>query len=108
MINTIIETEKLQHELLTHQIELEMQNEELRIVNLTLQVERNRYSSLYDFAPIGYLTINQVGRIIKSNFAAAELLEMNNKQLLNKHFITFLAPENSDVWHVFLVVLHFC
>ena len=102
-MSTIDELKELQHELRTHQIELEMQNEELRAINLTLQMERNRYAILYDFAPIGYLTLNHQGRIIKSNFSAAELLESTNKKLLDKHFISFIAPENSDKWHLFFI-----
>jgi signal transduction histidine kinase len=102
-MSTIDELKELQHELRTHQIELEMQNEELRAINLTLQMERNRYAILYDFAPIGYLTLNHQGRIIKSNFSAAELLESTNKKLLDKHFISFIASENSDKWHLFFI-----
>ena len=62
------------HELQVHQIELEMQNEELRQTQLQLEAMRARYFDLYDLAPISYCTVNEAGLIVEANLAAAELL----------------------------------
>ncbi|MGC8495100.1 MAG: hypothetical protein ACP5SH_25565, partial [Syntrophobacteraceae bacterium] len=61
------EAHRLIHELRVHQIELEMQNEELRLVQQELEISRSRYADLYDFAPVGYLTMNKNGQIVDLN-----------------------------------------
>ena len=55
------EATRLIHELRVHQIELEMQNEELRLSEARLEESRSRYADLYDFAPVGYLTLDDGG-----------------------------------------------
>ena len=65
---------ELAHELQVHQIELEMQNEELRQSQLALEVMRQRYFDLYDLAPISYCTVNELGVILEANLASSELL----------------------------------
>ena len=67
-------TPELIHELEVHQIELEMQIEELRRNHVELTESRNRYYDLYDFAPMGYFTLDQKGRILEVNLAGANLL----------------------------------
>jgi len=74
------------HELRVHQIELEMQNEELRRVQNDLEISRARYADLYDFAPVGYLTLNKHGQIVDLNLTAARQLGIERGRLLNKHF----------------------
>ncbi len=74
------------HELRVHQIELEMQNEELRRVQNDLEISRSRYADLYDFAPVGYLTLNKHGQIVDLNLTAARQLGIERGRLLNKHF----------------------
>ncbi len=66
--------EALLHELHVHQIELEMQNEELRRVQIELEAARDRYRDLYDFAPVGYLTLTREGLITEINRAGATML----------------------------------
>ncbi|PKL58212.1 MAG: hypothetical protein CVV34_03510, partial [Methanomicrobiales archaeon HGW-Methanomicrobiales-5] len=66
--------EQLVHELRVHQIELEMQAEELKRAHLALEESRNKYLDLYDFAPLGYLTFNDKARITDANLTAATLL----------------------------------
>ena len=61
------------HELTVHQIELEMQNEELRHAQAELEAARARYFDLYDLAPVSYLTIGQNGLILEANLTAAKL-----------------------------------
>ena len=99
--------QKTLHELQVHQIELEMQNEELRDVQVALDVERSRYQDLYDLAPVGYLTVSLGGEIIHSNLKAASLLRLPRSQLLHKPLRKFVAKEDRDAHYLFTQqVLH--
>ena len=77
------------HELEVHQIELEMQNEELRRAQLEIEGSREKYFDLYDFAPVGYLTLDEKGSISELNLTAAALLGIARKSALNKPFSLF-------------------
>lgn len=90
--------EELLHELQVYQIELEMQNEALRQSRLDLEESRARYLDLYDFAPVGLLTLTPESTIAEINFAAAALLGEERKKLLNRRFARFVAPEDGDLW----------
>ena len=97
--DTPIETyAKLFHELQVHQFELEVQNEELKRAELSLEESRDKYLDLYDFAPVGYFTINHAGRISEVNLTGAKLLGGERKQLIDKGFAHFVAPENLSLW----------
>ena len=65
---------RLVHELQVHQIELEMQNDELRSNQQELETSREKYHDLYDLAPIGYVTLNENGIILEANLTVAILL----------------------------------
>ncbi len=91
-----ISSKKLLHELRVHQVELEMQNDELQQALVSLEISRNRYHNLYDFAPIGYLTLSPEGKILETNHTAASLLGMEHDSLLNHNFITLTATEDND------------
>ena len=91
--------EDLIHELQVHQIELEMQAEELRRAHLTLEESRDRYMDLYDFAPLGYLTLSDKGLIIEANLTGATLLAQVRNNLLRSRFSKFVADRDSDQWH---------
>jgi PAS domain S-box-containing protein len=80
------DADSLIHKLRVHQIELEMQNEELQRVQNDLEVSRSRYADLYDFAPVGYLTMNKHGQIVDLNLTAARQLGIERGRLINKHF----------------------
>jgi PAS domain S-box-containing protein len=82
---------QLVHELGTHQIELEMQNEELRKGRDELESSRNQYAELYDFAPVGYFTIDAQGQITGVNLSGAHLLGIERGSLLKRAFISFIA-----------------
>lgn len=78
------------HELHVHQIELEIQNEELRQAQLELDAAKARYFDLYDLAPVSYLTVTNQGLIKQANLAAATLLGLPRRTLLNKRFSHFI------------------
>ena len=91
----------LVHELDTHQVELEQQNEELRLAQLALAESCDRLSDLYEFAPVGYLTLDALGLIRESNLAAAELLGLSRQKLLGKRYSAFVATEDGDAFHLY-------
>jgi PAS domain S-box-containing protein len=80
------------------QHELEMQNEELRRAQVALEESRDRYVDLYEFAPIGYLTLTRDGTIAEVNLTGAALLGMERKKLLNRRFDGFINAEDRDRW----------
>ena len=92
------ETRWTLHELEVHQIELEMQNEELRTAQLALEESRSRYADLYDFAPVGYFTISRNGRITVANLTGAALLGVGRPELIHHGFGRFVAPEEINRW----------
>jgi diguanylate cyclase (GGDEF)-like protein/PAS domain S-box-containing protein len=87
---------RLVHELHVHQIELEMQNEELRRSQAELETARDRYLDLYDFAPNGYLTLTKPGLIREANLTAATMLGRKRSLLLGMPFSRFVAREYWD------------
>lgn len=82
---------RLIHELQVHQIELELQNEELSRAREELELSRNQYAELYDFAPVGYFTFDSKGLILKVNLAGAQLLGVERLLIVNKTFTSFIA-----------------
>jgi PAS domain S-box-containing protein len=89
---------KLLHELQVHQVELKMQNDELRQAQIAMEESRDRYADLYDFAPIGYLTLSREGMISEINLTAAEMLGAVRKQLVSRRFSQFVAEEDRERW----------
>jgi two-component system, NarL family, sensor histidine kinase UhpB len=86
--------QSLIHELEVHQVELEMQNEELRIKQNELEESRNRYLDLYEFAPVGYFTFHRKGRIIEVNLTGAKLLGLPRSRVVGKPFTAFLDKDS--------------
>ncbi|MGA2243978.1 MAG: ATP-binding protein [Verrucomicrobiota bacterium] len=90
------DTRRLLHELEVHQVELEMQNEELSEARDKMEALLEKYTDLYDFAPIGYLTLDPAGKISEANLAAANLLEVARSALASRDFEQFVfAPERA-------------
>jgi PAS domain S-box-containing protein len=88
------------HELRVHQIELELQNEELRRAHLELDVARARYFDLYYMAPVGYCSIDGEGLIQEANLTAAKLLETSRGALKGKAIYRFILKEDRDSYYL--------
>jgi len=83
-----------------HQIELEMQTEELRRTQVELESARARYFDLYDLAPVGYCTISEKGQIKEVNLTAANLLGVARSALVRQPFTTFIQKEDRDIYYL--------
>ena len=92
---------KLLHELQVHQIELEMQNEELIQANETAETALRKYTMLYDFAPMGYFTLESDGIINELNFTGAEMLGDKRFSLVNSNFKLFITEDSRHVFDKF-------
>jgi len=90
---------ELIHELEVHQIELEMQNEELRQSQLDLEAARDKYTNLYNFAPVGYFSLSDKGLILNANFLCTTLLGMERGRLTGQRFTNFIAKDDQDVFY---------
>jgi PAS domain S-box-containing protein len=90
----------LLHELQVHQIELSMQNEELRRAQQELEVSRDQYLDLYNFAPAGYCTLDASGKIVEANQVLADMLGVRRAKLLNSSLSKFVAPQDQDRYHL--------
>ena len=95
------EVKKLLHELQVHQIELEMQNEELREAYETAETALKKYTMLYDFAPMGYYTLDSEGSILDLNFTGAEILGDKRFSLVNSNFKLFVSENSKPVFNNF-------
>ncbi|AEG00634.1 PAS domain S-box protein [Methylomonas methanica] len=93
-------TEVLLHELLVHKVELEMQNEALRDTEIALAEALARYTDLYEFAPVGYVTVDQDDTISAINLAGTALLGTERGQLIHSRFSKLIAPEDNDGWYL--------
>jgi len=88
------DTQHLLHELQVHQIELEIQNDELRSARDEREVILEKYIDLYDFAPVGYLSIDERGCILEANLTGAALLGIERSLLINQCLIRFVVTED--------------
>lgn len=83
------------YELLVHQRELEIQNEEIRRANLELEELKNRYFELYNTAPVGYITLNDVGIIVNYNHTFLEMLKLSGNSIKGRAFLDYIHPNDS-------------
>jgi len=94
-----LEAAALLHELGVHQIELEMQNEELRRAQLELEAQRAKYFELFDLAPVGYLNLSDKGIVDDANFTAARQLGVERQQLVRQPFTAFVLAADQDAYY---------
>ncbi len=92
-------TAELMHDLQVHQIELQLQNEELRRAQTALEVSRARYFDLYDMAPVGYLTVDTTGLILEANLSAASLLGVARTMLVRRPLSRFIVKSQQDTYY---------
>ena len=92
--------QKLLHERRVHQIELEMQNEELRLVQEKLEESREQYFELYDVAPVGYFSISEKGVILEANLTGANLMGAVPRDLRAQHFSHFVYKDDQDAYYL--------
>ncbi|TRZ99155.1 MAG: PAS domain-containing sensor histidine kinase, partial [Deltaproteobacteria bacterium] len=90
---------RILHELRVHQIELEMQNEELRQIQEELEASRAKYFDLFDVAPVGYFTVDEKGLILEANLTAAKLLGVERKRFVGQLLTRFIAAEDQDIYY---------
>jgi PAS domain-containing protein len=95
------DVKKLLHELQVHQIELEMQNEELIRANETAETALKKYTMLYDFAPMGYFTLGTDGSILDLNFTGAEILGEKRIGLVGTNFKLFVSDTSKPLFNKF-------
>jgi PAS domain S-box-containing protein len=90
----------LLHELQVHQAELTLQNEDLRATQVELELSRDQYSELYEFAPAGYCTVDRKGTILHANTTLASLLGVEPGSLVRERFSHFVVREDQDAFYL--------
>ena len=93
------DTPRLVHELQVHQIELEMQNEELSAAQAGLEASWARYLDLYDFAPVGYCTLSAQGLILEANLTVTTLLGTARGTLIKQPITRFILKNDQDIYY---------
>lgn len=96
------ETQRLFHELQVHQIELELQNEELNQANSAARTALEKYTDLYDFAPVGYFSLDEKGLMVELNMAGAVILGVERSRLTGRRFQLFVLPSSRRAFQEFL------
>jgi two-component system CheB/CheR fusion protein len=89
------------HELQVHEIELELQNEELRETRQALEVALARQTELFDFAPVGYFALGTLGEVVQVNFAGARLLDLDRSRVTGRRFSEFVSLRDVQAWDEF-------
>jgi PAS domain S-box-containing protein len=95
------DVQKLVHDLQVHQVELEMQNDELRRTQEALEEARDRYADLYDFAPLALLTLSPGDEVLEANLAAANLLGLERTDLIHQKLNHFIPTEAQDGFYLY-------
>lgn len=100
IVSSAEELRNLVHELQVHQVQLEMQNEALSEAQLALQAAHDKYIDLYDYAPVGYLTVDNKGIIHEANLTVTRLLGVDRASLIGKPISHFVFREDSDTCYL--------
>lgn len=100
------EAQKLIHELQVHQVELEMQNEELSRTQTDLEVARRHYFDLYHLAPVGYCILSREGLVLEANLTAVNLLDLALSTLVKKPITRFIFKDDEDIYYLHRKQLH--
>lgn len=101
VVKKMEDVKRLVQLLQVHQIELEHQNQELRIAQEELEVSRNKYVNLFDFSPIPYFTLDVNGIIKEVNLSASKMFGIDRSKLIGRRFITFIPVEEKDIFNSF-------
>jgi PAS domain S-box-containing protein len=96
------DTQRLVHELQVHQVELEMQNTALQEARDRMEGLVEKYADLYDFAPVGYFSVDGEGRVLEANLTGAALLGMERSRLIGRRLPQFVAPASKTTFQDFL------
>ena len=101
-IGTVADTQRLLQELEIHQIELELQNEELKHAKAEVDTALEKYADLYDFAPVGYFSLDEQGSILEVNLTGSAMLGTERSRLTDRRFQLFVAPASRPAFNAFL------
>jgi len=101
-IESKTDTRRLLQELQIHHIELELQNEELKQSKAAVDAALEKYTDLYDFAPVGYFSLDEQGLILEVNLTGAVLLGVERSRLTDRRFQLFVAPPSRPAFNTFL------
>jgi PAS domain S-box-containing protein len=94
--------QRMFHELQVHQVELEMQNAELQDARNRMEVLLEKYTDLYDFAPVGYFSLDEQGRVLEANLTGAALLGAERSLLIRRRLPRFVVPASQPAFQAFL------
>ena len=97
------ELRRLAYEFQVHQIELDLQNDNLQQTQVELEYSRDKYSSLYDFAPVGYFTISDKGIFLEANLTCATMLGIERCSLINKPLSKFIKREDNNKYYRYIL-----
>jgi PAS domain S-box-containing protein len=100
--NNIEDVQKLVELLQIHQVELEHQNQELRMTQGELELSRNKYVNLFDFSPIPYFTLDFNGIIQEVNLSAAKMMGIERNKLIGNDIITYISSDDRGIFHSFI------
>jgi PAS domain S-box-containing protein len=101
-IKLMKDLQRLAQLLQVHQIELEHQNQELRMAQEELEISRNKYVNLFDFSPIPYFTLDPDGIVKELNISASTMIGIDRNKLIGKQFSAYISPAERDVFHSFM------
>ncbi len=99
------EAKYLLQELQIHQVELEMQNEEIHRTQAELETALAKYTDLYDFAPVAYLTLDPKGLVLEANLTAARLLGTERSRVVQQPLAPFIRPEDKQKFRAYLAAV---